>query len=188
MATPLVAGAVAVAREFLRKKAGIANPSAALLRAALIAGAERLTGLAPAGTLGDNHQGFGRVNLDAILAPRAPAKALFRDVRPGLKTGGADTVDLDVLSSKVPLKVVLAYSDFPGRSLVNNLNLIVESPAGRSFPGNQPPGKPTTLDRHNNVELVRIAKPAAGAWKVRVVASSVPEGPQPYALSVLAHR
>jgi subtilisin family serine protease len=185
MATPLVAGAAAVVREYLRKKAGIANPSAALIKAALIAGARRLTGTAPAGTLGDNHQGFGRVNLDAVLALPSPVKALFRDVKPGLNTGGARTVDVQVLSSKAPLKVVLAYSDFPGRSLVNNLNLIVESPTGKTFAGNQTPGAPPALDRKNNVEVVRIAKPKAGTWKVRVVASSVPEGPQDYALVIL---
>src|SRR3954470_7247353 len=39
MATPLVAGAVALLREYLRTKKQIAKPSGALLKAALIAGA-----------------------------------------------------------------------------------------------------------------------------------------------------
>ena len=46
MATPLVAGAVALLRELLRTKKQIANPTAALLKAALIAGATRLSGYA----------------------------------------------------------------------------------------------------------------------------------------------
>jgi hypothetical protein len=52
--------------------------------------------------------------------------------------------------------------------------------------GNQAEGKPGKLDARNNVEVVEVRRPAAGEWKVEVVASSVPEGPQPYALAILA--
>ena len=82
MATPLTAGAVALLREFLRKKRGIATPSAALLKALLIAGAERLPGTASSKALLDNHQGFGRVNLD-----RSVTRTLATIDGPGLKTG-----------------------------------------------------------------------------------------------------
>jgi hypothetical protein len=42
MATPLVAGAIALIRQFLRTKKKIRRPSAALLKATLIHGAERM--------------------------------------------------------------------------------------------------------------------------------------------------
>src|SRR5581483_10416586 len=130
MATPLAAGAAAIAREFYRKKKHVSKPSAALIKATFIAGATRLPGTAPAGTLLDNHQGYGRLNLDAVLAPTAPAKLVFRDQTAGLQTGQIKTLTFKVLSSAVPLRVTLAYSDFPGPTLINNLNLIVTAPNG----------------------------------------------------------
>ena len=130
MATPLTCGSVALIREFLRKQRSIASPSAALLKATLIAGAVRLPGLASAATLCDNHQGYGRVNLDAVLAPAAPAKATFVEVAPGLVTGAVHTQTVNVASSSAPLRVVLAYTDFPGPAIVNNLNLVLTAPNG----------------------------------------------------------
>ena len=79
-------GAVALLREFLRKKQGIANPSAALLKALLIAGAKRLPGTAPSTAIVDNHQGFGRVNVD-----RSVKRALATLDGPALKTGTKST-------------------------------------------------------------------------------------------------
>jgi hypothetical protein len=79
---------------------------------------------------------------------------------------------------------VLAYSDYPGRSLVNNLNLIMRSPTGRIYAGNAVAGK-LTLDNKNNVEMLNIHKPRPGAWQVSVVAANVPNGPQDFALVVL---
>jgi hypothetical protein len=177
MATPLTAGAVAVVRQYLRTKAGISTPSAALMKACLIAGAQRIEG----GTakVFDSDQGFGRVSLDAVLAPAKPASAQFFDVKPGLSTGAVKTIAIKVRSKKAPLRVVLVYSDYPGRSLVNNLNLIVKSPSGTTYAGNGAP------DAVNNVEAVRVTSPAAGAWTLQVVGSSVPQGPQAYALVVI---
>jgi subtilisin family serine protease len=183
MATPLVSGAVALLREYLRKKQRIAKPSAALLKAALIAGASRLRGYGPRGAVVDNAQGFGRVDLDAVVAPRAPASSRFTEVRPGLRTGELRSSTLTVKSSRAPLRIVLAWSDPPGPTLVNNLNLIVTAPDGRKLAGNQAAtrGSPS-LDTGNNVEVVHVARPAAGAWKVDVVGSNVARGPQDYAL------
>lgn len=180
MATPLTAGALALVRQFLRVKAGIKKPTAALLKAALIAGATRLRAYAPKTAFADNHQGFGRVNLDAVLAPTAPASARFLEVKPGLRTGELHSVDVEVKSSKTPLRVALAYSDYPGRALVNNLNLIVHSPSGKNYAGN------SAVDSTNNVEVVHVTKPAAGRWQIRIVGSNVPQGPQDFALVYLA--
>ena len=182
MATPLTAGAVALVRQYLRTKKKIARPSAALLKAALIAGAARLPGTAPKGTVLDNHQGYGRVNLDNVLAPAQPATVVFLDVKPGLKTGQIQSIPIKVKSDQAPLRVVLAYSDFPGPSLVNNLNLIATAPDGSRFVGNQAAGGAATLDGKNNVEVVHVPKPAAGAWKIDVVGSNIPSGAQDYAL------
>lgn len=187
MATPLTAGAIALIRQHLRRSERMKNPSAALLKATLILGCERLPGYAPADAVLDIHQGFGRVNLDAVLAPTKPAKAVFRDVTVGLRTGDVHKFELDVKSNKVPLRVVLAYSDYPGAALVNNLNLIITGPNGRRYVGNQSAPDVMTLDSKNNVEVVEVRRPAAGTWTAEIIGSNVPHGPQGFALAYSAH-
>ena len=185
MATPLVAGAVALLREYLRKEQRVANPTAALLKAGLIAGARRLPGRAG---VADNHQGYGRVDLDAIVAPRAPVSASFFDDTRGLQTGALRSRVVEVKAAGHPLRIALAYSDFPGPVLVNNLNLIVTAPDGRRHIGNAGNGSATgayTLDTRNNTELVEIPRARTGRYTIDIVGSNVPEGPQPFALVVL---
>jgi serine protease AprX len=182
MATPLTAGAVALVREFLRKKQGVANPSAALMKATLIAGAQRLPKTAPAGTILDNDQGFGRVNLD-----RSMKKTLCTVEGTPLQTGQKSTTTITVPAGSGNLRIAMAYTDFPGDSLVNNLNLIVTAPSGTRYTGNQKTsaGGSLALDSTNNVEVVDITSAAAGKWTIDVVASSVSPGPQDFALAAI---
>jgi subtilisin family serine protease len=187
MATPLVAGGIAVLREYLRTKKKISSPSAALLKAALIAGATRLAGYGPATAVVDNHQGFGRVNLDAVIAPPAPASTRFTEVRPGLKTGQFNSRQLTVKSNRRPLRIALVWSDAPGPTLVNNLYVIVTQPTGRKLVANQQRSGAVTFDVTNNAELLHVEKPAAGVWRVEVVGSNVPRGPQDFALVSIGH-
>jgi hypothetical protein len=188
MATPLTAGAVALLREYLRTKQKMPSPSAALLKATLILGCQRLAGYASAGALVDNHQGYGRVSLDAVLAPTSPTKTLFRDDKTGLRTGQVRTITLKVKSNQTPLRIVLAYSDFPGDTLVNNLNLILIDPNGKRYVGNQAAASGVmTMDATNNVEVIQANQPPAGTWTVEVVGSNVPQGPQPFAWVAQGH-
>ena len=178
MATPITAGLVTLIREHLRRARKVAKPSAALIKAVLINGAQRLKG---ARGLVDNTQGFGRVSLEAsLLANGGPRRLEFCDEGKALATGSEHTRDIVVKKAGLPLAVTLAYTDFPGERLVNNLNLVLTSPAGRHYAGN---GATLNADTANNVEKVRIARAAAGIWKVRVIASNVPEGRQNYALA-----
>jgi len=182
MATPLTAGAVALVREFLRKKRGIANPSAALLKATLIAGAQRLPDAGPAGAILDNEQGFGRVNLDRSLK-----KPLCTIEGTPLQTGQKSTTTITVPAAGGNLRIAMVYTDFPGDSLVNNLNLIVTAPSGTRYTGNQPASADGSLalDAANNVEVVDIATAAPGKWTIDVVASNVSPGPQDFALTAV---
>lgn len=93
---------------------------------------------------------------------------------------------ITVKSGNVPLRIVMAYTDYPGPALVNNLNLIVTAPDGTRYVGNQPAGATMVLDIKNNVEVVQIEKPAAGDWKIEVIGSNIPNGPQDYALVYMA--
>lgn len=185
MATPLAAGAAALVRQFLRRDQDIASPSAALIKAVLIAGARRLPGIAAAGTQLDDEQGFGRVDLDASLAPPAPARALYLDLTTGLATGEVWSRELEVTSSDVPLRVVMVYSDYPGERLVNNLNLILIGPDGRRHVGNGGGDGALTMDSTNNMELVQIPVPQPGTWRIEVVASNVPRPTQPFAMTII---
>ncbi len=187
MATPLVSGAVAVLREYLRKQQGLKSPTAALLKAALIASATRLPGYAPEGAVVDNHQGYGRVNLDGVIAPPKPTSAQFVEVAPGLETGGIDSRQLKIRSSAHPLRIALVWSDAPGPTIVNNLNLIVTAPDGSKLVGNQRSGAQPAFDTTNNVELVHVDEPVSGSWTVDVVGSNVPRGPQDFALVAIGH-
>jgi subtilase family serine protease len=183
MATPLTSGAVGLIREFLRKEQGLANPSAALLKATLLAGAQRLPKTAPAGTIADPHQGFGRVNLDRSL--KSPLCTLDG---PALKTGQKSTTIIAVPTGGKSLRIAMCYSDSPGENLVNNLNLIVSDPSGKRYVGNQKTvaGTSLKLDAKNNVEVVEVQKAKAGKWTIDVVAGNVPAGPQEFALTAVA--
>ncbi|MEE4261680.1 MAG: S8 family serine peptidase [Desulfobacteraceae bacterium] len=186
MATPLTAGAIGLIREYLRTRMAIKDPTAALLKATLIAGAKRLVGYGAPGAVVDNDQGYGRVNLDAILAPPGATDRGFVEITPGLRTGEVHTTNIDVRSTAIPLRVVMAYSDYPGPSLVNNLNLILVAPDGQRYAGNQAIGTSLTMDVKNNVEVIHIPNPEPGSWTLQVVGSNIPHGPQEFALVYLA--
>jgi subtilisin-like proprotein convertase family protein len=97
------------------------------------------------------------------------------------------TMQISIQSADVPLRAVLAYSDYPGGSLVNNLNLILIAPDGRRYIGNQGAGAVLTADAKNNVEVVHVPNPIPGSWTLQVVGSNIPNGPQDFALVYLAH-
>lgn len=181
MATPLTSGAVALLRQFLRTKQGIPAPSAALVKALLIAGVTRLPKTAPTGTIVDNHQGFGRVNLDG-----STKKTLAAIEGPGLNTGQKFTFTIQVPTAGMTLRIAMCYTDFPGDTLINNLNLIVTSPSGKRYIGNQPTsGGSLALDSTNNTEVVMVKKAVQGNWIVDVVASNVSSGPQDFGLAAV---
>lgn len=214
MATPVVSGAAAVLREYLRVAQKRATPTAALLKAILIASARRLDSfkkemgypLEEGVGYPNFHQGFGRIDLSTVL-PHAGApkrKLACDDVRNGTdralqaqapvdsKNAAARTYTVKVAADAAePLNVVLTWTDYPGKFLHDNLQLYVEGPGGVSV-GN---GELTfrrdafamdalsrgaapdevkfvqvPFDKYNNVEQVRIANPAAGEYRIVVLA------------------
>ncbi len=174
MSTPLVSGAAAVMREYLREYWGIDDPSAALVKASLIYGAKKSLRHVKRDEVCDNHQGYGVINLDASVSAVA-----YYDVRERLETGEFYEFEINVRSSRRPLRIVMAYTDYPGETLINNLNLELIPPSGDEthFGGNGP-GPDTT----NNVEVIHIKKPRRGTWTLRVMAAEVKKGRQDFAL------
>lgn len=143
MATPLTAGATALVREFYTKVKNI-TPSAALLKATLLNGAFDMApgqyGTWPVQEIlprPNNVQGWGRVNLENTLFPASPTVGEYQDERAGLSTGESRIYRFTVTDRSVPLKVTLAWSDYPGSpvafaQLVNDLDLIVIDPSSAS--------------------------------------------------------
>ena len=204
MATPTLAGGAALARQYFtdgfypsgtRTAADSLDPSAALLRAVLIAGASHMTG-PYTGRVPSPSQGFGRVDLGRSLyfaGDEARTRLYADDVTPGLGTGDAPTVTLTT-DRAGPLRVALAWSDPPGTlgagaALVNDLDLEVTAPDGTVYRGNAmqggesvPGGSADPLDVE---ELVSLGNAPAGTWTVTVHGTDVPQGPQAFALAAV---
>ncbi len=183
MATPIAAGSATLLREALRKRHGIASPSAALIKALLVAGCVRLPASAQARRqLTDAEQGFGRIDLQRSLR-----RVLLVHEGHALHTGQWAGIALDVPAGRRTLRITMAYTDYPGYRLVNNLNLFASGAAGERYLGNlrgESRGG-LVLDAMNNVEVIEVPAAAAGRWTLEVIASNVPQGPQDFAIAAV---
>jgi serine protease AprX len=190
MACPLVAGCAALIRQYFVDERDT-SPSAALLKATLINGARWLRGadsVADRNARPNFHQGFGEVSLTtSIPNPEKPSLQLeFIDCwqNPGLQlgeTGERRRFHLDV-EGGTPLRLCMAYTDLPGRSLQNDLSLLVQDPSGAKIAGNTGLPAMTSSDVDNNVEVIRIDDPAPGRWLIQIFARNLLRPPQDYAL------
>ncbi len=206
MATPLVAGMAALTRQYYQERENHPNPSAALLKATLLASAFDLHSLPARGQYTSAKpeqpsarpnavQGWGRADLRKALNPAAHVqdfsgvaypntRLLFNDVRPGLRTGELDLISFRATTG-TPLNIVLAYTDAPATTsasvtLVNNLDLRITGPGGTTWNGNGVDG-----DSRNNVESIDLPSSlTTGTYTIAVRGTNVPAGPQPYAVVV----
>jgi pSer/pThr/pTyr-binding forkhead associated (FHA) protein/subtilisin family serine protease len=209
MATPLVAGSVALIRQWYTEQQNVASPSAALIKATLINGTVDIS----PGQFGRGESqdvpdawpntitGWGRVNLKASLPSGDGREVWFVDEETGLNSNEEAVITRYATEGTRPLRVTLAWTDPPGTeepedvkipgvtertppTLVNDLDLVVEAPDGRRFHGNMGDDP----DRLNNVEAVRIANPPTGDYRIVVRAHNIPQGPQAFALVVAGQR
>lgn len=200
MATPLVAGAVALVRQWLVERRGMAEPPAALMKALLVNGARDMTpgqygtGAAQEITARpDRSQGFGHVDLYDSLEP---GDGNFLGFATGqlAATGNSFTTNLVVRRANAErFSLTLAWQDYPGsaaahKALVNDLDLTVTSPTGRVLHPNNGDGG----DHLNNVEFIEFLADEAGEYEVKVKAYRIARtnglGAQPYALVVRSSR
>jgi hypothetical protein len=176
------AGACAVIRQWLRVKRNVGKPSAALVKAILINGAQPLPGEpVPPAKLAEypsSQQGFGRVDIAASLVLDG-GQLDFADEGVTMTTGSVGLHEV-ILSQPSDVVVTLVWSDPPGEGLSNDLDLVVKVGDERRH-GNMPPSS-TEHDRANNVEQVRWAAIGPGALQIEVHAYDVPMDPQSYAL------
>lgn len=192
MACPLVAGCAALVRQYFVDERDT-SPSAALLKATLVNGARWLSGpdsLADREARPNFHQGFGAVNLTTTVPNPAESDLRLEFVdcweTPNLQlgeTGERRRFQVDVVGG-VPLRLCMAYTDLPGRSLQNDLSVMVQDPTGAKIAGNTGLPEITKSDVDNNVEVIRVDDPAPGRWLIQVFARNLLRPPQDYALVV----
>ncbi len=139
------------------------------------------------GHAGPDYQfGFGRVNVeaaDSLLRSKSFVEAAVSAV-----SNQIDNYRVTVKPGDAEIKVTLAWDDFSGPTLVNDLDLVLIDPSSvEHLPLVLDPANPDAVatqgvDRINNIEQVIIANPQAGEWVIRVKGTDVPEAPQAYSL------
>ncbi|MEC8789493.1 MAG: S8 family serine peptidase [Candidatus Thermoplasmatota archaeon] len=190
MATPNAAGTAALIREYITEVAQRPEPQGALVKALMILGA-RDVGVRD---IPNNDEGWGRIDLKGTLAPNN-GRGIWVDDRSILSsTGNSKSYSFNVTTPGQPFKAVIAWSDergsrFSNTQLVNNLNLLVTTPSGVEYKGNEfSQGRSIqggTHDSLNNVEVVLVDSAEAGLWTVKITDASHNGGrAQPYAVAV----
>ncbi len=181
MATPTTAGIVSLLREYLIKNKSISSPTSALVKAMLINGAKDITGTMP-----DMNQGWGFVDLNrTIFEDNKNSLELF-EISSGLSTSQEYEYNFTINKSSLEFRVSLVWTDYPssvgaGNKLVNNLDLVLISPDGTEYFGNDfsyPFND--SVDLLNNVEGIRIKLSDSGNYSLKIKGSNVPNGPQPF--------
>ena len=203
MATPTAAGAAVLVRQYfvegfyptgVKNPADARQPSAALIKATMLAGAQDVSG-GLRGTYPGRGQGFGRLRLDAALYfAGATRKMWLADEATGLQTGRARSFLLRQ-ARRGALKVALTWTDPPGlagagQALVNDLDLTVYAPGGNMYRGNvvahgASVANATAADHRNVEEVVLLSAAAAGTYTLTVRGTNIPIDTQNFALVAL---
>jgi subtilisin family serine protease len=196
MATPHVAGAAALFIERYRASHAGATPSAALIKAALVATAQDLYGNRDAndaalGHRPDDKQGWGRLRTDQLTGT-TPTLYYDQNTRRFDGTGETWFANVAQADPTQPVRIVLAYTDAPGHGLGgdtpawnNDLDLSVSIGAaqyrGNVFGADGWSATGGTTDPRNNLEAVMFDAPtlAGGAFTIRVTAADIPSDALP---------
>ncbi|MDI6774103.1 MAG: S8 family serine peptidase [Verrucomicrobiota bacterium] len=192
MSAPLAAGAAAVAREFYATRRGLANPSAALVKACLLNGARSLSpgqyGVGVGREIPDAApnpvEGWGQVDIERALFPPPGEYVAEDDASAPLQTGATNRFVFVVSETNRELSLIAAWSDYPATAgaavtLVNDLDLRLRAPNGEVYWATPGGG-----DRTNPVETIVLTPPVTGVYTAEVFGANVPYGPQPCALIV----
>jgi hypothetical protein len=206
MAAPFVSGAAAVIRHYLASVLGVNHPSAALLKALLCCSAVRCdsamkAAVEPKVGYPDFDQGVGRIDLSTVL-PHQDQQGVRRLAFVDVANGSADALQsrvppnssrranriytVQVKTDGFPLRVLLAWTDAPGRFLQNTLQIDVQGPnvhlvgnhehlymKDSLFQDSGLPGIP--FDRNNNLQVVNLKTGASGHYTINVLADNTPD-------------
>lgn len=142
MATPLAAGCTAIMREYLQTKQAISNPSAALIRSAMVNSATDIT----PGQYDAQHQeipaapnhveGFGRINMESALGRDDGIQWRYIDAG-GVTTGTTKEYTVTSTQANKPLCATLCWNDAPSAAgtggLINNLDMKIIGPDSQEY-------------------------------------------------------
>ncbi|RYY49574.1 MAG: hypothetical protein EOO06_06640 [Chitinophagaceae bacterium] len=184
MATPGVAGSVALLVERYRQLNGNAEPISALIKNTILNTAQDL------GTPGPDYKfGYGRLNALAAVKILEQNRYAIN----AISNGETNDLSITVPAGAAKLRVMITWNDpaalaNANPALVNNLDLTVINGANNTLPWILDPQNPAaaafrSLDNVSNIEQVTIDNPTAGAYTLRVNAASVPQGPQQYSIT-----
>lgn len=181
MACPLISGSAALVRQYLTQRAGITEPSSALLRAALLGGARSLApgqfGTGPFKEIPSRSpnsvEGWGQANVLNTVHPSGQMIRLIDDLT--LHQGQTQSFTVDILNPDQSFDVALAWIDYPSAlqaasPLVNDFDLSVTTPAGEQLHSNGG----TSPDQVNNNEVIRIPHAEQGTYTVAITAARLP--------------
>jgi hypothetical protein len=214
-ASPMAMGAAALVRDYFVQgfyPGGTAEPgnaidnesiSAALVKAVLINSGEPMS-CSSCLTRPNYYVGMGRIVLANTLplagVAETPASLFIEDKGQsvGMQTGETYVKDIGVFAGVEALRVSLVWTDRPGSSLTNDLRLVVYSPTGETYYGNNFAGAWSVTesagggddDVTNPFETVMIApeEVIGGIYRIEVQGASVLNGDpdlgdsQPFAL------
>ncbi len=177
MASPAVAGGLALLYQHYRQLNSGNNPKAGLMKALLCNGATDLGNPGP-----DYSYGFGWMNLlrSAIMLEKN------NYVNNSIATGNTQDQVITVPANTAQLKVMLYWNDtaasvLASQALVNDLDLEVIDPSSNTvlpflldtIPANVNNPAGTGVDHINNIEQVVIQNPVAGNYTLRVKGTAV---------------
>merc|ERR1712226_439426 len=204
MATPVASGTAALVRQYFTegyypngiKGAGtaIANPSASLIKAVMLNGAQSLIG--KSGSQGgaissvayyDEHQGFGRIQLSTSLPLEGTNDFVMEaNEKVSISQGGEDsyTYQIGECSSMDELSIMLVWTDPAGSSgcakcLINDLDLTAELDGSTYYPNGG-----SSADTLNNAERIRLPVTPGDSVSVTVTGTNLATSSQEYALVV----
>ncbi|MEP7340873.1 MAG: S8 family serine peptidase [Acidobacteriota bacterium] len=158
-AAPQIAGAAALFTQFWKNNNAGVNPSPALVKAALINGAQEMNGAGTSATIPNGAEGWGRLNLQNVLNTGVATK--YVNETSTLSSVGSEVIFTGAVASFTrQFRVSLVWTDPPGMvdpALVNNLDLEV-TVGGTTYKGNVfsngLSASGGSADTRNNVENV----------------------------------
>lgn len=183
MATPGVAGTMALIYQRFKETHADHKPGSALLRALACNTAKDFGAPGP-----DYKYGYGEINgLRAIEVMEQ--NHYFID---SVSQGTSYSKDIKIPSGATALRVMLAWTDPAGvvgasKILINNLDLSVTNNGTETLPWVLDPLNPSLdavrgYDELNNMEQVTIQNPLEGTYTININGYEIPEGKQEFAV------
>ena len=188
MASPTVAGILALIVERYKQLHAGAYPDGALLKALVTNSAVDLGNPGP-----DFIYGFGMISGRTTVEALEQNRYFFDSVS---NLGSQQFTIPSIPAGNFQLKILLYWPDAPAvpeaaTTLVNDLDLTVTEPGGTIHhpmildpsPGGVNNNAVEGVDHTNNIEQVLVNNPPAGNYTITVNGSTVPVGPQPFYVS-----